>query len=404
VEGAPLAKPGSNGGDAGGDYAFAKYNKKVELVEYNEEEWEALGLAEPGWGRAETDYLFQLCRHFDLRFPVIADRYDWAAASAAAAAAAGAPAPPPAPRGVHELKARYYAVARTLIRSRADSAEEVAHKELVRAPYAAQAEAERREALADLLQRSAADEAADAALLAAAAEVEARRRAEVEAAKAAGLPPPLHARPAGRFGAPAALALEDVDVRADPGGPELPTPRGGSARPPPGAYVRGAHTVAMASELQAAGPAAGARRDRKSADAANKRIDQAMEELGVRPPAAATRAVCRAWYALRREVGTMLELRAALARRAREAAAGAAGFGAYWSAPGGEGPPGLTPVRAGWPGAAGGAQPLSPGGEEGEDGRVRREHKRKLAPRYEEDVGPASSPPKAAKRPKPRAH
>jgi hypothetical protein len=27
--GAPLLRAGSNGGDVGGDYAFAKYNKKI---------------------------------------------------------------------------------------------------------------------------------------------------------------------------------------------------------------------------------------------------------------------------------------------------------------------------------------------------------------------------------------
>ena len=29
------------------------------------------------WSKDETDYLFQLCRRFDLRFPVIEDRYSF---------------------------------------------------------------------------------------------------------------------------------------------------------------------------------------------------------------------------------------------------------------------------------------------------------------------------------------
>ena len=101
----------------------------------------------------------------------------------------------------------------------------------------------------------------------------------------------------------------------------------------------------------------------------------------------------------------MLELRAALARRARDVAtAGPAGFAPLGGMPSAQRSAGeAAPV--GWPpaaGASGGGQPLSPGGEDGEDGRARREHKRKLAPRYqdlEEDAAP--SPPKAAKRPKP---
>lgn len=42
---------------------------------YDAEEWEALIEPDPGWSRAETDYLLDLCRRFDLRFLVIADRY-----------------------------------------------------------------------------------------------------------------------------------------------------------------------------------------------------------------------------------------------------------------------------------------------------------------------------------------
>ena len=43
---------------------------------YDDEEWESLIDADPGWSRAESDYLLDLCRRFDLRFLVIADRYE----------------------------------------------------------------------------------------------------------------------------------------------------------------------------------------------------------------------------------------------------------------------------------------------------------------------------------------
>ncbi len=180
--GAPMLKPGSNGGDIGGDYAFAKYNKKIvrrrcenahmhtctahdhsrtpillapqEIFEYNDAEWDTLGFGnEPGWSREETDYLFSLCKQYDLRFNVIADRYDYAqpnsalpapdaGAAAADGAGGGTGAVVPAggavaeahARGVNELKARYYTIARALITSRTDAPEEVAHKELVKHP------------------------------------------------------------------------------------------------------------------------------------------------------------------------------------------------------------------------------------------------------------------------------
>jgi DNA methyltransferase 1-associated protein 1 len=138
--GAPLLRAGSNGGDVGGDYAFAKYNKKIELLEYNDAEWTVLKLgADPEWSRAETDYLFDLCRQFDLRFVVIADRYNFVppALPAADAAQGAGPAPPaaePKQRSVHELKARYFGIARRLVQSRADAAEEIARHPVMATP------------------------------------------------------------------------------------------------------------------------------------------------------------------------------------------------------------------------------------------------------------------------------
>lgn len=56
------------------EYAFANFNKKIELVSYTDEEYEHF-LKDADWTKTETDYLFDLCRTFDLRFFVIADRY-----------------------------------------------------------------------------------------------------------------------------------------------------------------------------------------------------------------------------------------------------------------------------------------------------------------------------------------
>ena len=133
--GAPLLRAGSNGGDVGGDYAFAKYNKKIELLEYNDTEWTVLKLgADPDWSRAETDYLFSLCRQFDLRFVVIADRYNYVPPAAPADGGAAAVAPQPRQRSVHELKARYFGIARRLVQSRADAPEEIARHPVIATP------------------------------------------------------------------------------------------------------------------------------------------------------------------------------------------------------------------------------------------------------------------------------
>ncbi len=55
------------------------------------------------WTREETDLLFELCAQFDLRFPVIHDRWTLA------------------PRSVEELKDRYYSVAKAIIEHRTKS-------------------------------------------------------------------------------------------------------------------------------------------------------------------------------------------------------------------------------------------------------------------------------------------
>ena len=53
---------------------------QMPVFRYDEEEWEHLIEANPGWSRAETDYLLDMCERFELRFLVIADRYEVAAA------------------------------------------------------------------------------------------------------------------------------------------------------------------------------------------------------------------------------------------------------------------------------------------------------------------------------------
>jgi hypothetical protein len=42
---------------------------------YNEEEWRSLR-TDPDWSRQESDYLMDLCDLYDMRWVVIADRYE----------------------------------------------------------------------------------------------------------------------------------------------------------------------------------------------------------------------------------------------------------------------------------------------------------------------------------------
>lgn len=98
------------------DSAFAKFNVQVNIPKYDDDQYEAK-LKNEDWSKEETDYLMQKARDFDLRWPLIWDRYDYQ------------PGPPPntestestalvpeaKPRSLENLKARYYEVAATMM-------------------------------------------------------------------------------------------------------------------------------------------------------------------------------------------------------------------------------------------------------------------------------------------------
>ncbi|RPA89647.1 hypothetical protein L873DRAFT_1720922 [Choiromyces venosus 120613-1] len=84
------------------EYQFAKFNVKVDVPIYTDGEYEVL--KDPDWTREETDYLFDLCREYDLRFVIIWDRYEFPASGKA--------------RSVEDIKARYYSVCRSLMELR----------------------------------------------------------------------------------------------------------------------------------------------------------------------------------------------------------------------------------------------------------------------------------------------
>lgn len=97
------------------DSLFVKFNVKVNLPEYNEEQYNAK-LQSDEWTKDETDYLMELAKDFDLRWPIIWDRYDYSLKQPEDVEMNGdeastAVVPAPKPRTVEDLKARYYEVA-----------------------------------------------------------------------------------------------------------------------------------------------------------------------------------------------------------------------------------------------------------------------------------------------------
>ncbi|KAH7255818.1 uncharacterized protein BKA55DRAFT_641350 [Fusarium redolens] len=97
------------------DSAFAKYNVQVSVPQYSEGQYQQ-SLQHNDWTKEETDYLLELARGFDLRWPLIWDRYEWnPPATNGEADADGdeskAIVPATRPRSLEDLKARYYEVA-----------------------------------------------------------------------------------------------------------------------------------------------------------------------------------------------------------------------------------------------------------------------------------------------------
>ncbi|KAH6968687.1 hypothetical protein HG530_006373 [Fusarium avenaceum] len=97
------------------DSAFAKFNVQVSVPQYSEGQYEQ-SLQHSDWTREETDYLLELARDFDLRWPLIWDRYEWNPPAMNGEADADgdeskAIVPTTRSRSLEDLKARYYEVA-----------------------------------------------------------------------------------------------------------------------------------------------------------------------------------------------------------------------------------------------------------------------------------------------------
>ncbi|KAJ1530661.1 hypothetical protein ONE63_005532 [Megalurothrips usitatus] len=107
--------------DEGKEYPFAKFNKKVPVPTYTDDEYNQ-HLQAQGWTREETNHLIDLAKRFDLRFLVMRDRWDKEKFSE---------------RSVEDLKERYYSVRTILGKVKGTSSADVK-------PYGFDADHERR--------------------------------------------------------------------------------------------------------------------------------------------------------------------------------------------------------------------------------------------------------------------
>ena len=145
-DGLRLSHWGKNN-DKSTDYTFARFNKTVRVLSYTDDEY-TKHLTHPGWEKSESDELFDLCRRFDLRWPVIHDRF--------------AGAKPDTPRPMEQLKERYYEMCKMLLNARAEQGEaEAAGHPLVKFKFDPRQEKERKRiAREELKARQAAEAAA----------------------------------------------------------------------------------------------------------------------------------------------------------------------------------------------------------------------------------------------------
>ncbi|KAK7973021.1 SWR1-complex protein 4 [Apiospora saccharicola] len=93
------------------DSSFAKFNVKVDVPQYSEDQYNST-LANSDWTKDETDYLMDAVRDYDLRWPIIWDRYDYQSKDGDSSTDSNtAVIPTPKTRTLEDLKARYYEVA-----------------------------------------------------------------------------------------------------------------------------------------------------------------------------------------------------------------------------------------------------------------------------------------------------
>ncbi|KAJ1032476.1 hypothetical protein NDA16_000500 [Ustilago loliicola] len=150
AEGSSSAEP-----DLETKYQYAEFNTNSGVYSYSNDEY-IQHLRDDDWTKEETDYLMDLCAAYDLRFVVIHDRYDWASAQASyLTGTTSTVAPTVKERSMEDLKARYYAICRRLIRSRISS-DDVETRQMLLSTYAfdKQREIERKKAVARLYTRT----------------------------------------------------------------------------------------------------------------------------------------------------------------------------------------------------------------------------------------------------------
>jgi len=89
-------------------WIFAKFDKKLKILRYTDDEYRSCNIVDNDWSREETDTLMELCSQYDLRFHVIQDRFFTALPHK----------PGEKRKTIPQLKDRYYRIQRALLQHR----------------------------------------------------------------------------------------------------------------------------------------------------------------------------------------------------------------------------------------------------------------------------------------------
>lgn len=118
-------------------YPFAQFNKQLNIPTYTANDFSTHLRTTPlKWTKPQTDHLFELAQRFDLRFVVMADRWDKASHGA---------------KTVEDLKERYYEVVSILNRVRGSTTDKSEKKTFV---FDAEHERRRKDQLRKLFERT----------------------------------------------------------------------------------------------------------------------------------------------------------------------------------------------------------------------------------------------------------
>lgn len=127
------------------DYEYAQFNKTINLVNIKKEEYDLVCESlDPTWTWEETEYLWELCKTYDLRFIVIQDRYNFKGND----------------RSVEELKERYYSVCRKILEHRKNF-----DHPILKSGYSYEQEIKRRACLERIINKSSENNAMETELV-----------------------------------------------------------------------------------------------------------------------------------------------------------------------------------------------------------------------------------------------